>query len=474
MAALIMKKPNFQKHRRNLLKQLAALPLGAGVSMLGSNDALAMDCSNSKSLVCLFLAGGADSFNMFVPGSDRAYTDYINSRGPIAIPESGLLNVSDADQGAFGFNSLLPAFRGLYEQDRLAVVSNVGTLIRPTSQSDYLAEQALPESLFAHNTQQKLWQTGAGIVSGASGFGWGGAIASHATSCNGPAAVTPAFSIAGTSAWLESANSRYISLNADFAVERMFGLDNISDWIPSNRLSRVGRTIEDLIAQGEASGNPAMLRTIADGLDQASIATTALHSALLRNTLPQMQFDSKNKLAKQLHLVARLISAREELGMSRQVFFVLMGGFDTHSDQGEREPVLMRELNDAVLAFQDTIDDIGAANSVTSFTASDFGRTLTSNGNGTDHGWGGHNFVFGGAVDGGRIVGQMPNYSSTNNPDEASERDGTFAGRLIPQISVNQYGATLSRWMGVSEAELSAALPDLQNFATSDLGFMRS
>lgn len=469
-----MKKPNFQKHRRNLLKQVAALPLGAGVSMLAGNDALAMDCAGSKSLVCLFLAGGADSFNMFVPGSDRAYTDYINSRGPIAIPESGLLNVSDADQGAFGFNALLPAFRDLYNQDRLAVVSNVGTLIRPTSQSDYLAEQALPESLFAHNTQQKLWQTGAGIVSGASGFGWGGAIASHSANCNGPGAVTSAFSIAGNSPWLESADARYISLNSDVAVERMFGLANISDWIPPTRLSRVGRTIEALIAQGEASGNPAMLRTIADGIDQATIATSSLHTALSRNTLPQFRFDSKNKLASQLHLVARLIASREELGMTRQVFFVQMGGFDTHSDQGEREPVLMRELNDAVTGFQDVIDDLGFATSVTSFTASDFGRTLTSNGNGTDHGWGGHNFVFGGAVDGGRIVGQMPSYSSTNNPDEASESDGTFAGRLIPQISVNQYGATLSRWMGMGEAELTAALPDLQNFATRDLGFMNA
>jgi len=474
MAALIMKSPNFQKHRRKLLKQLAALPIGAGVSMMGSTDALAMDCTGSKSLVCIFLAGGADSFNMFVPGSDRAYTDYINSRGPIAIPESGLLDVNDSDQGAFGFNALLPSFRDLYDQDRLAVISNVGTLLQPTSQSAYLAQQALPESLFAHNTQQRLWQTGAGIVSGASGFGWGGAIASHAASCNGVGATASAFSISGNSPWLESADARYISLNADVAVERMFGLDNISDWIPPSRLSRVGRTLEALIAQGEASGNAPMLRSIADGMDQATLATRELHAALSRNTLPQMQFPSTNKLASQLHLVARLIASREELGMTRQVFFVQMGGFDTHTDQGEREPVLMQELNTAVTAYQETIDDLGFSNSVTSFTASDFGRTLTSNGNGTDHGWGGHNFVFGGAVDGGRIVGQMPSYSSTDNPDEASESDGTFAGRLIPQLSVNQYGATLSRWMGVSEADLNAALPDLQNFAVRDLGFMNA
>ncbi len=469
-----MAKPNFQKQRRKLLKGLAAVPLGAGVSMLGGNEALAMGCDSGKSLVCLFMAGGADSFNMFVPGSARGYSEYLDSRGEIAIPESGLLNVSDASQGAFGFNAALPVFRDLFDQDRLAVVSNVGTLIRPTSQSDYLAERTLPESLFAHNTQQKLWQTGAGIVTGASSFGWGGAITTHAETCNGPSAITPAFSIAGSSAWLDSANSRYISLNADFAVERMFGLDNISDWIPPNRLSRVGNTIENLIAQGEASGNAAMLRTISEGIDRAIVATSSLNTALLRNTLPQMTYRGTNKLAKQLHLVARLIASREELGMSRQVFFVLMGGFDTHSDQGEREPILMRDLNEAVSVYQDTLDDIGASASVTSFTASDFGRTLTSNGNGTDHGWGGHNFVFGDAVDGGRVIGEMPSYARTNNPDDAGEDDGSFAGRIIPQISVNQYGATLSRWMGVDEAALTNALPDLANFAERDLGFMRT
>jgi len=339
-----MAKHNFQKQRRKLLQHLAALPLGAGVSMLAGNEAQAMGCGTSpKSLVCLFMAGGADSFNMFVPGSQQGYSDYLDARGDLAIPEAGLLNVSDANQGAFGFNALLPAFKELYDQDRMAVVSNVGTLIRPTSQSDYLAEQALPESLFAHNTQQKLWQTGAGIVSGSSAFGWGGAITEHANTCNGQSAIPSAFSIAGSSAWLDSANARYITLNSDVAVERMYGLDNISDWIPPDRMSRIGGTIEELIAQGEASGNPAMLRSISGGLDRATVATASL-----------MQYDGRNKLASQLHLVARLIASREELGMQQQVFFVLMGGFDTHSDQGEREPILMVTVTAPITAGVDT------------------------------------------------------------------------------------------------------------------------
>jgi len=462
------------KEKRRLLKQLACLPLGAGVSMLmGNGNAQAMSCDGPKSLVCIFLAGGADSFNMFVPG-DGAYTDYRNSRNELAVDEADLLPVSDAQQGSFAFHRLLPSFERLYQEQRLTVISNTGTLIQPTTKSDYLGTVALPQALFAHNTQQKLWQTGAGIVNGNTAFGWGGAISDHAANCNGSIPVAPAFSMGGSTDWLTSANSNYISLNADVAVERMYGFDNISDWIPAQRLSRVGRTLNELIAQGQNSRNPLLTRAIANAVGRASQATASLHSALQANTLPQMQYNGRNKLARQLHLVARLIASREQLGMQKQVFFVLMGGWDTHSDQLERLPQLMTDLNEAIDTFQTTIDSINLAPSVTSFTASDFGRTLSSNGNGTDHGWGGHSFVFGDAVNGGRVVGDTPSYSAKNNPDDAGEDDGSFAGRLIPTISVSQYAATLSRWMGVSENELSRALPDLQNFALNDLGLMRA
>ncbi len=462
------------KHRRQLIKQLACLPAMSGVSLMaGAKSAHAMTCGTPKSLVCIFLAGGADSFNMFVPGNEAAYNTYVETRGQLAVSENNLLNVSDADQGAFGFNSLLPGFADLYNQNRLAVVANTGTLIRPTNKADYLATNSIPESLFAHNTQQKLWQTGAGIVSGSSSFGWGGAIGNHAANCNGNIDIAPTFSIAGNNDWLTSANNNYISLNADVAVERMFGYDDISDWIPPTRLTRVGRSLEALIDLGETGSNTRMSQEISGAVERASNASAALNAALTNNPLPQMQYDSRNKLAAQLHLVGRLIASREELGMQQQVFFVLMGGWDTHSDQNERTPSLHQNLNEAVTAFQSTMDSVNLADSVTSFTASDFARTLTSNGNGTDHGWGGHNFVFGNAVEGGRIVGSMPDYASSNNPDDAGEDDGSFAGRIIPQISVNQYAATLARWMGVDESALTQALPDLANFAQKDLGIMR-
>ena len=402
------------------------------------------------------------------------YDDYRATRRELAAGENELLEVSDANQGRFGFHALLPEFARLYGERRMAVVSNTGTLIRPTTRSDYLGETALPQALFAHNTQQKLWQTGAGIVNGSNALGWGGAIGEHAENCNGRIALPSSFSIGGSSDWLASAKSNYVSLNADVAVERMFGYDDISDWIPrGERLAGIGDTLDALIAQGRSESNPLMRRGIADAVGRASDATASLHSALQENSLDAIPLDRLNKLASQLHLVARLIASREQLGMQRQVFFVLMGGFDTHSNQLERQPVLMQELNTAIGLFQNAVDGMGLADSVTAFTASDFGRTLTSNGNGTDHGWGGHAFVFGGAVDGGRVVGETPSYAARDNPDDAGEDDGSFAGRLIPQISVTQYAATLSRWMGMDEADITRAMPDLANFADTDLGLFR-
>ncbi len=468
-------KHSVDRNRRKLLKQLACLPLANGVSLMaGQQRAHAMTCGTGKSLVCIFLAGGADSFNMFVPGNASAYSTYRSTRGELAVNDTDLLEVNDASQGVFGFNSLLPGIADLYQQNRLAVVANSGTLIRPTTKSDYLATNFLPESLFAHNTQQKLWQTGAGIVSGSESLGWGGAIGDHAANCNGNINIAPTFSIAGNTDWLTSTQNNYISLNADVAVERMYGYDSISDWIPVDRLDRMGPTLESLIAQGQAARDATLLNEVSNAVERATNATASLHTALRDNPLPQMQYDGRNKLAAQLHLVARLIASREQLGMEQQVFFVLMGGWDTHSDQNERLTPLYVALNEAITAFQFTLDDINKSSSVTSFTASDFGRTLTSNGNGTDHGWGGHNFVFGDVVEGGRIIGQMPNYASSNNNDDAGDDDGSFAGRIIPQISVNQYAATLARWMGVSEAALQQALPDLANFAEKDLGLFRT
>ena len=469
--------------RRRFLAQSLAAPLLmpawriGGVSMTtlsaGVTNALAQTSSHPRSLVCLFLAGGADSFNLIVP-SNAGYSDYLDTRGDLAVGDSDLIDIGDD----LALHRSLPTFQRLYAARQLAVIANVGPLARPTTQADYRDRRNLPESLFAHNTQQKLWQTAANSVSGTNGFGWGGAIANQVASFNAGASVGGAFSMAGDNAWQSTSGTRFTSLNPNIRIQRLFGLDpEVATWIAEDSRLPIAERLAALYR--DTHGSTSLMAGEAAGAVQASLnSAESLYSALEETGAPgaptalgDWQVNPANRLEAQLHLVTRLIAARESLGLSRQLFFVRMGGWDTHSNQNERFPVLLNELDGALASFTQALDTLGFNESVTTFTASDFGRTLTSNGNGTDHGWGGHAFAFGGTVNGGALYGEMPNFSAINNPDEAGDGDN-FAGRLIPTQSVNQYGATLARWMGVDDDGLNAVFPDLANFATQDLGFL--
>lgn len=447
--------------RRSFLRQASAVPFlkylpAAGT--LASFGASAADCSASqrKSLVCVFLLGGADSFNFVVPGGNQ-YDQYAQTRGGLAVPSNQLLSATDAALGEFSFNSALPNLHSRYNLDQLSVVANVGNLIRPTTQADFRASTALPQSLFAHDAQQKLWQTGSGNLADA--FGWGGAIAQEVAQCN-PNAVSTAFSVNGANAWLNNTQENYISLSSTTAIALMQG------HLSSRRTSGV---LADLLTQAKNQASP-FKREVANSITRAVDATDGLSAALAAN--PLTGFAPQTVLERQLHLVARLISAREQLNMNKQVFFVALGGWDTHSNQLDRMPPLLAELDAGLSKFQAAIDGLGKSNSVTTFTASDFGRSLTSNGDGSDHGWGGHALVMGGAVDGGKIVGEFPSFAAANNPKDASS-GGDFAGRIIPDLSVSQYAATLAKWMGLSAVEQNQILPNLKNFNVQDLGFMK-
>jgi len=467
--------------RRRFLTQALAAPLlmpswrigGVSMSSLGAGIgvAKAQATGGPRSLVCLFLAGGADSFNFAVP-SDSRYSDYLETRSDLAIQDVDLVDVG----GGLALHRALPTFQRLYAERQLAVVANVGPLARPTTQADFRDRRNIPESLFAHNTQQKLWQTAANRVSGSSGFGWGGVMAEQVARFNAGATIGGTFSLAGDNAWLAARDTRFTSLNPNIAIQRLYGLDpTVATWINADSRVPVAERLAALYRDTHGSDS-LMAREAADAVDSSLSSAASLYSALeeadspgAASALQGWQANSANRLETQLHLVARLIAARESLGLSRQVFFVRMGGWDTHSNQNERFPVLLNELESALAPFTQALDGLGLADSVTTFTASDFGRTLTSNGNGTDHGWGGHAFVFGGAVQGGNLYGAMPEFTMNNNPNEASDGRG-FAGRLIPTLSVNQYGATLARWMGVQDAELDAVFPGLANFTQRDLG----
>ncbi|MEE9412764.1 MAG: DUF1501 domain-containing protein [Methylococcales bacterium] len=447
--------------RRSFLKHASVVPFLKYSPLLASSSAFANICNanNQKSLVCVFLLGGADSFNFVVPGGSK-YNDYLATRGHLAVSSDQLLASTDRVQGSFGFNNLLPGLHDLYENDQLAIISNVGNLIKPTTQADFAASTALPQSLFAHDAQQKLWQTASGHL--AESLGWGGSIAEQVANCNASSNISTSISIDGSNTWLTNLQESYVTLSPNASIARMKG---------HNPTSNIRQTLENLLADAKENAESPFKQEIAHGITRAKDTADNLADAI--NDHPVNEMSSSGKLGKQLHMVARMISTREQLNMGRQVFFVGLGGWDTHTNQNVRLVPLLTELNAALSSFQSAINSMGKADSVTTFTASDFGRTLTSNGDGTDHGWGGHALVMGGSVKGGQIYGSLPSFSSTNNPDDAGHNNNNFAGRIIPKLSVAQYAATLATWMGVTEPERDAMLPNLSNFAQKNLGFMQ-
>lgn len=453
----------------------SALPSGSttDVSSQGANS------GTPRSLVCVFLAGGADSFNMFLPNEldqdGSTFDIYAKTRRDIAPPRSDILDVGNGD---YAFHPGLPNLASLFDSNQLSVVANVGPLVRSTTASDFRQHLELPQSLFAHDAQQNLWHTGASHVDGAN-FGWGAQIASHLGGESGgldieSGGLARGISTSGSNKWQTSATEPYLRLHPTRQLARLGGYDaSIREWVPSS--ASLAQAMEQILSGAERSPDT-LLSATGTSIRRSMETTLALETV----TADQPENDvamgdyGANELAEQLHLVARLIKAREQLGQGQQIFFVQMGGWDTHSDQNERLPPLLATLDEALGQFQYAIgpEGLDMADSVCTFTASDFGRTLTSNGNGTDHAWGGHSFVMGGGVDGGKVNGLLPNFSASNNPDDAGELDG-YAGRIIPKTSVTQLGATLAAWCGVPNSELPSIFPDLANFENQNLRLFR-
>ncbi len=419
-----------------------------------------------RSLVCVFLAGGADSANIFIPRDfDQAgstYDTYRTTRGVLAEPANTLIPFDD---GQFGFNRLFPEMARIANRGDMAIVQNVGPLARPTTRADFEAGRSIPEVLFSHNSQQKLWQTGRPSL--APSQGWGGRISAVV---NGGDEIAPSFSIAGSNIWSSAQDAPYSRVSASVAVSRLRGYDaELRNWIDS--FEGVESVMRTALNSARATGNE-FDRVLADSIDTAILTTEQLRDATAASAANDVGMDvDGNDLGQQLQVVARLIRNRQSLGMDRQIFFVRMGGWDTHGEQEDRFEELAQEFDEAIGQFQGAVDRLGVTDSVTTFTASDFGRTLGINGDGTDHAWGGHAFVMGGAVNGG-TYGTFPSYSTTNNPDDTGDRRDNFAGRLIPTTAVAQHAATLARWMGLSERQLDQVFPELLNFAERDLGFL--
>jgi uncharacterized protein (DUF1501 family) len=406
-----------------------------------------------KALVCLFLFGGNDANNVIVPHDNSGYASYAAARGILSIPQASLLPLTlpTGDGRDFGFHPNLAELQALFNQGHLGIVSNVGTLVAPVTRAQYLAGgAAVPPQLFSHADQSVQWQTS--VPDQISRTGWGGRMADLLHSLNGDSKISLSISIAGTNTF-EVGNTVIpynVSSNGSVGLAGFDGSANANVRL---------QAFKDLLALPHHN---LFEQAYSDTVSRYIAANELLTSALAGVPALQTVFPN-TALSNQLKMVARLIAARTNLGMKRQIFFCSVGGYDTHGDQLNGQSNLFLELSQALNAFYSSTVELGLPDQVTTFTASDFGRTFPTNGSGSDHGWGSHQFVLGGAVQGGRLFGTFPTLA-VNGPDDTGQ------GRWIPTTSVDEFSATLATWFGVSASELPIVLPNIGRFAHPNLG----
>jgi uncharacterized protein (DUF1501 family) len=457
-----------------LLSQLAQLRMVGAVADTGSPFTpvgprmAAAPQPDFKALVCLFLSGGNDANNMIVPIDASTYSQYAAGRGALAIPQADLLPLAGtvADGRRFGMHPAMADLKAMYDQGKVAILGNVGTLVYPTTKSQYTSRSVpLPPALFSHNDQQIEWQSS--VPDKAFASGWGGRVADLTNALNGNNRVSMAMTLAGQNFFQVG---RTVS---QYAVG--------TNAVPSLTGSGIGTSVNGVrtaaLTDLLTAQNRNLFETAFAGLTKEAIDDSAFLSSVVTGASPfQAQFNGMNSnLSQQLHMIARLINAQEALGLKRQVFFARIGGWDLHDNQlnvGQRSSgahaALLNDVSRSINAFYRALGTIGADNQVTTFTASDFGRTFDTNGDGSDHAWGSHHFIVGGAVNGGSIYGTMPDFT-IRGPDDAGSR-----GMWIPSTSVDEYSATLARWFGVSATVLPVVFPNLGRFANPDLGFMKA
>lgn len=461
--------------RRDFLKSATAMSLGGAAGFafdLNRFNAFAADVSGYKALVCVFMFGGMDGHDTVIPYDTPSYNQYAGIRSALLSEYNGLvggstrtrdrllplnlINASDFPGRQFALPPELGPLHELIDQGNGAIVSNVGPLVVPMNRTEFRSGSApRPPRLFSHNDQQSVWM--ASQPEGAS-FGWGGRIADMAlTSAANPDSTFTAISASGNTVFLSGEIVGQYQVGSSGPAEIRGVGDNSfygSQALPAlleSHLRSEGQSLSNVLRRDFVNVVDTSIdanRTLRDSFENASPFTT---------TFPN------SRLGRQLQVVAQIIALRGTLGVSRQVFFVSTGGFDTHSNQANSIPNLHSNIAASMRSFYDATAELGVANDVTSFTASDFGRTLTVNRDGTDHGWGGHHFVVGGGVAGNRMYGDFPEAAIGHNQD-------TNNGRLIPTTSVDQYAATLGGWFGLNNTELRDALPGLTNFSNQDIG----
>ena len=505
------------------------LRIGGGLSLLGAGAPFALQLAAAgqaagqsvgdyKALVCIFLLGGNDAHNLLLATDADSWGRYFAARNtgvePIALmpvgtaptpvgqvspvtgrtataksPEAwgGVLPIvpntpnpvpagTSAGSRTFALHPFMGPVQSLFNSGRLAAVANVGTLVQPITKAQFQARTVpYPVNLFSHNDQQSTWQAGA--VEGAR-TGWGGRMGDMLVGLNGTSSLFTAISTAGNAVFL-SGNSvvQYqVSTGAQPAIA-INGANGSSLFGSSSAPGLIKAMIQDTSAASLLMDDYATVN--ARSISAASTINTAFTQSAVTGVAAPPAFTNPitgivetNSLAVQLQAVARMIAAGPSLGLRRQVFFVSLGGWDTHDYQNTNQPNLLTKVAESLAYFDSALSNIGGADlrsSVVTFTASDFNRTFTTNGDGTDHAWGSHHLVMGGAVNGRNIYGQYP----TLGMDLGSFRNPDMAGAaLVPTTSVDQYAATLGRWFGVSDTDLLTIFPNLHNFSPRYLGFL--
>lgn len=446
--------------RRSLMRVTLGAGMGLASSRLGRLGRLSAATApgyDYRALVCVFLFGGNDGNNLFVPLDQPRFDAYTTIRKTLALSSTALLPVQTVTGAQpFGFHPKLVEVQKLFTAGNLAVVANVGTLVAPVTRSQYLAGQgALPSNLFSHADQQAEWQTD--VAQGASTTGWGGRLADQLNYLNNPSTFPMFLSVAGNTIQGVGAQSRIATMTPGSTL----GLHGFSTSAASQaRLTSLHELLtfdSGVTLINQATG------LMTNALSDADKLNTALAGAPAITT----PFPANNSLASQLLQVAKIIQVRQTMGMSRQIFFCSLGGFDTHTNQLNDQDTLFGLLSPALDAFFQAVGTLGVSQQVTVFTESDFSRTLQPNTNGgTDHAWGSHHLVLGGAVQGGNLYGTFPTLA-LGGPDDAGSE-----GRWIPSTSADQYCATLAQWFGLSPQLLPAVFPNIGNFAVNKLPFL--
>jgi uncharacterized protein (DUF1501 family) len=468
-----------------------ALPFALNLAAIGEAAAFTSTANDYKALVCVFMYGGNDYANTVVTYDDPSYNQYSAIRGGgagqtaggIALAKAALTptllvpNVAPVDalgvSRQFALHPSMTGLANLFNAGHAAVQLNVGPLVKPLTRTQYNSADHVtyprPPQLFSHNDQQSIWQSSSPE---GSKVGWGGNI--------GDLVVPPNPSLNANSLFTGiSVAGNAVFLSGDSALQYQVSTSGAIKIRPATNTSVFGSSavpaaLKTLIAQASAQ----KLENEYNIVTKRAMDAEASITAALALTPPTTLFPTTN-LGQQLKMVARLINGRASLGSRRQVFFVSLGGFDLHDNLISQHPGLLGAVSDAMTAFYNATVEMGVASQVTSFTASDFGRTLASNGDGSDHGWGSHHLIVGGAVNGKAFYGTPPPVNIGNGTGGVylpEEQWHVGQGRLLPTTSVDQYAATLAKWFGVADAELPGILPDIGNFGVAgypvNLGFM--